>query len=144
MGEDNFYTDAFFEQTYGDVIEKHNLTVDQIKQYVVYEFDKFGSRKDALSPEYELTENALANLKRNNPKEYQVYQDIQAAIEEAEKEYKFMKTMYKALNDYTTRQLYTIMMNDEEKFKEIKSKYGITKTQVTEEMQKLVLAEEAN
>ena len=144
MGEDNFYTDAFFEQTYGYVMEKHNLTVDQIKQYVTYEFDKFGNRKDGLNPEYELTENALANLKRNNPKEYQVYQDIQAAIEEAEKEYKFMKTMYKALNDYTTRQLYTIMMNDEEKFKEIKSKYGITKTQVTEEMQKLVLAEEAN
>lgn len=144
MGEDNFYTDAFFEQTYGYVMEKHNLTVDQIKQYVVYEFDKFGNRKDGLNPEYELTENALANLKRNNPKEYQIYQDIQAAIEEAEKEYKFTKTMYKALDEYTTRQLYTIMMNDEEKFKEIQSKYGITKTQVTEEMQKLVLAEEAN
>ena len=142
MGPDHKFSDAYIEQLYGEVMEKHDLTVDQMKQYVSYSVDDNGRRSGEWDPSIKYDDKTKEYLRIHNREKYLLYEDIDKAMKAAEKERVDSRTIERALEYFTIKQLYVLKENEPEQYEVIKDLYKITDTQVDDRMQALIDVED--
>jgi len=142
MGPDHKFSDAYIEQLYGEVMEKHDLTVDQMKQYVSYSVDDNGRRSGEWNPSIKYDDKTKAYLRIHNREKYLLYQDIDNAMKAAEKERVDSRTIERALEYFTIKQLYVLKENEPEQYEVIRKKYDLRDNQIDDRMQELVDVED--
>jgi hypothetical protein len=134
MGPDHKYSDAYIDELYGPVMEELNMTRDELMEYVDFELNDKGVRTEKFSPEKEYSDETLEYLKIHNRQEYDRYMKISEAIKNVEEENRIMKTLGRALDEYTIEYLYGLMLQHPDEFEKVSSIYGFTKTMVEEEI----------
>lgn len=132
MGEDHKFSDVYIERIYADVLEQFDMTVEDLKPYVAYNINSDGTINNKIKADKDYDEETLNYLLIHDRNEYDTYQAIKKAMEEAEYENRKLKTIDKALQDYSLEYIYSLKLYYPDQYDDLKKEYKFIDDMVNE------------